>query len=119
MNATQGDPVAGTESHPNVRRDGARSAASPTRVLAIRAASITDLTGIPWTTIPYGTDEWKLLYRGRAAVEREFGRLKNECGLKPLRTRGIERVRIHADLTMLARLGQALGRTRHRVLNAA
>ena len=40
---------------------------------------------IPLTPIPYGTDEWKRLYRGRAAVEREFGRLKNEYGLTPLR----------------------------------
>jgi Transposase DDE domain len=67
---------------------------------------------IPLTAIPYGTDEWKRLYRGRAAVEREFGRLKHGYGLAPLRTRGIARVRIHADLTMLARLGQALSRTR-------
>jgi hypothetical protein len=52
------------------------------------------------------------LYKGRGAVEREFGRLKNEYGLAPLRTRGIDRVRIHADLTMLARLGQALSRAR-------
>jgi hypothetical protein len=51
-------------------------------------------------------------YKGRAAVEREFGRLKNEYGLAPLRTRGIDRVRIHDDLVMLARLGQALARTR-------
>ena len=67
---------------------------------------------IPLTPIPYGSDEWKRLYRGRAAVEREFGRLKNEYGLAPLRTRGIDRVRIHADLVMLARLGQALARAR-------
>jgi hypothetical protein len=45
-------------------------------------------------------------------VEREFGRLKNEYGLTPLRTRGIERVRLHADLVMLARLAQALSRAR-------
>jgi hypothetical protein len=67
---------------------------------------------IPLTAIPYGSDEWKRLYRGRSAVEREFGRLKNEFGLTPLRTRGIERVRLHADLVMLARLGQALTRAR-------
>jgi hypothetical protein len=36
---------------------------------------------IPLTPIPYGSDEWKRLYRGRAAVERDFGRLKNEYGL--------------------------------------
>jgi hypothetical protein len=67
---------------------------------------------IPLTAIPYGSNEWKRLYRRRAAVEREFGRLKNEYGLTPLRTRGIDRVRIHADLTMLARLSQALARAR-------
>lgn len=67
---------------------------------------------IPLTPIPYGTVEWKRLYKGRAAVEREFGRLKNEYGLAPLRTRGVARVRIHADLVMLARLGQALVRAR-------
>lgn len=58
---------------------------------------------IPLDCIPYGTDEWKRLYRGRAAVEREFGRLKNEYGLTPLRTRGLARVRLHADLVMIAR----------------
>ena len=67
---------------------------------------------IPLDRIPYGSDEWKCLYRGRAAVEREFGRLKNEYGLTPLRTRGLGRVRQHADLVMIARLGQALVRAR-------
>lgn len=41
------------------------------------------------------------LYRGRAAVEREFGRLKHDYGLAPLRVRGLERVALHADLTLL------------------
>ena len=67
---------------------------------------------IPLTPIPYGSDEWKRLYRGRSAVEREFGRLKHDYGLAPLRVRGIERVRLHADLIMLGRLGQALSRVR-------
>jgi hypothetical protein len=35
-------------------------------------------------------------YRGRGAVERTFGRLKNEYGLEPVRVRGIERVALHA-----------------------
>lgn len=52
------------------------------------------------------------LYRGRGAVERAFGRLKNEAGLAPLRVRGIERVRLHADLTILATLASALARAR-------
>ena len=50
--------------------------------------------------------------RGRAAVEREFGRLKNEWALLPLRVRGLERVRLHADLTILATLACALSRAR-------
>ena len=45
-------------------------------------------------------------------VEREFGRLKMDYGLSPLRARGIERVRLHADLTLLARFAQALSRAR-------
>ncbi len=38
--------------------------------------------------------------------------LKNDYGLAPLRVRGLERVQLHADLTMLARLSQALARAR-------
>ena len=38
--------------------------------------------------IPRETLRWHKLYRGRAAVEREFGRLKNEWSLLPLRVRG-------------------------------
>ncbi|MEI8104257.1 MAG: transposase [Actinomycetes bacterium] len=55
------------------------------------------------------TDEYKRLYRGRAAVEREFGRLKQHYGLV-LRVRGLRKVQLHADLVMLARLSQALSR---------
>lgn len=54
--------------------------------------------------IPRETLRFKSLYRNRGAVEREFGRLKNEWGLTPLRVRRIERVRLHADLTILAKL---------------
>jgi len=50
--------------------------------------------------------------QGRAAVEREFGRLKNDWALAPLRTRGLGRVRLHADLTILAKLSMALTRQR-------
>jgi hypothetical protein len=62
--------------------------------------------------IPRETLRWKGLYRCRASVEREFGRLKNEWSLTPLRARGIERVRLHADLTILAKLSCALARAR-------
>jgi hypothetical protein len=62
--------------------------------------------------IPRETKRWGDPYRGRASVEREFGRLKNEYGLAPLRVRGLERVALHADLVMLARMSQALSRAR-------
>jgi hypothetical protein len=62
--------------------------------------------------IPRESKRWGDLYAGRSAVEREFGRLKHECALLPLRVRGIDRVRLHADLTILAQLGTTLGRAR-------
>ena len=62
--------------------------------------------------IPRETKRWGDLYRGRAAIEREFGRLKHQYGLAPIRVRGLAKVQLHADLTMLARLSQALGRAR-------
>jgi hypothetical protein len=51
-------------------------------------------------------------YRGRSAVEREFGRLKHHYALAMLRVRGIERVRLHADLTIMGRLALELARAR-------
>lgn len=62
--------------------------------------------------VPRETKRWRDLYRGRASVEREFGRLKHHYGLAPLRVRGLAKVQLHADLTMLARLSQALARAR-------
>jgi IS5 family transposase len=62
--------------------------------------------------IPRETPRWRKLYRGRGAVEREFGRLKNEWALLPLRVRGLDRVALHADLTILATLACALARAR-------
>ena len=62
--------------------------------------------------IPRESKRWKAAYRKRAAVEREFGRLKNSWGLKPLRVRGLERVRLHADLTILTKLACTLSRAR-------
>jgi hypothetical protein len=40
--------------------------------------------------------------------------LKHDYGLAFLRVRGIERVRLHADLVILGRLAQALSETRQR-----
>lgn len=66
---------------------------------------------IPLTPIPHGSAEWKRLYRARASVEREFGRLKHDYGLTPLRVRSLERVRLHADLAIVGRLALALRRS--------
>jgi IS5 family transposase len=68
--------------------------------------------------IPRETLRWKGLYRGRASVERAFGRLKNEWSLAPLRVRRIERVRLHANLTILSQLTCVLNRERTAVLAA-
>lgn len=62
--------------------------------------------------IPHGTDRWKSLYRQRTAVEREFGRLKNDYCLTPLRVRRLPRVTLHANLTILAQLASAILTTR-------
>jgi Transposase DDE domain len=64
------------------------------------------------SSIPRKSDEWRSLYRRRSAVEREFGRLKHTYGLAFLRVRGVERVRLHADLTILGRLALALATAR-------
>jgi transposase len=66
----------------------------------------------PPTPIQRGTQKRADLYRRRTSVEREFGRLKHDYGLAFLRVRGIERVRLHADLTILARLALAVSRER-------
>lgn len=62
--------------------------------------------------VPRESKRWKAAYRKRAAVEREFGRLKHSWGLGPLRVRGLSRVRLHADLTILTKLACALARVR-------
>lgn len=62
--------------------------------------------------IPRKSETWRSLYRRRSSVEREFGRLKHHYGLAVLRVRGIERVRLHADLVMLGRLSLALTKAR-------
>ena len=64
------------------------------------------------TLIPRGTDRWKSLYHQRGAVEREFGHLKHEWAMLPLRVRRMVRVRLHVDLTILAQLASALLATR-------
>jgi transposase len=60
------------------------------------------------TLVPRSTPRWKKLYKARAAVEREFGRLKHEWALLPLRVRGLAKVKLHVDLTILTKLSCAL-----------
>jgi hypothetical protein len=40
-------------------------------------------------------------------LEREFGRLKTDWGLLPLRVRRLPRVTLHVNLTILAQLADA------------
>jgi hypothetical protein len=53
------------------------------------------------------TGRWRTLCTRRASVEGHFGRLKHQCSLPLLRVHGLERVRLHADLTILAKLACA------------
>jgi Transposase DDE domain/Transposase domain (DUF772) len=57
--------------------------------------------------IPRETQRFKNLYHQRGAVEREFGVLKHEWAMLPLRVRRLNRVQLHVDLTILARLADA------------
>jgi hypothetical protein len=68
--------------------------------------------------IPRETLRFKGLYRRRASVERGFGRLKNEWSLTPLRVRRLERVQLHADLTILSQLACSLNEGRSVALAA-
>jgi hypothetical protein len=61
----------------------------------------------PHPLLPRETDRFKALYHQRGVVEREFGVLKHQWALLPLRVRRIERVRLHVDLTILATLASA------------
>jgi hypothetical protein len=61
--------------------------------------------------IPRESKRFGDLYRGRGAVERAFGRLKNEAGL--------EEIALHADLCILATLASALARARARAVPLA
>ncbi len=55
---------------------------------------------------PRETARLRALYKQRGAVEREFGPLKHDRALAPLRVRGIERVQLHADPMILTALAK-------------
>lgn len=69
--------------------------------------------------IPRETKRYHDLYAQRGSVERAFARLKTEWGLTPLRVRGLARVQLHADLTILGQLSCALARSRTAALPLA
>jgi len=82
---------------------------------AIRCLSRATPPGHGRPAAPAGPARDAPLYRPlrrRAPVEREFGRLKYEWALSALRDRGAERVRLHADLTILVKLARHLARAR-------
>jgi hypothetical protein len=62
--------------------------------------------------VPRSTAWWGTLYRQRGSVEREFGVLKHQWAMLLLRVRRLPNVRLHVDLTILARLATALDNTR-------
>ncbi len=51
-------------------------------------------------------------YRQRGSVEHEFGALKHQWAMLPLRVRLLPKVRLHVDLTILTRLATALDKAR-------
>ncbi len=61
--------------------------------------------------VPRETPRWRKLYKGRGRRARVRA-AQERMGATPLRVRGIERVRLHADLTILAKLSCALAKAR-------
>lgn len=57
--------------------------------------------------VPRHTRLWGKLYAKRSAVEREFSLLKEQLLLDKVRVRGIERVKLHVNLSLLVRLLRA------------
>jgi hypothetical protein len=108
--------------HPRIYAECEERGCEP--VIPLRAAKANQvalplaLGGRLFPRIARHTQRFRDLYRGRAAVEREFGRLKHDYGLLPLRVRGLAKVQLHADLVILARLTQALSRARSLALAA-
>lgn len=108
------ETVAADKGYDNARVYGECEARGVEPVIPVRGAKKDQpilplaIGGRMFPRIVRGTDRFKNLYRRRVAVEREFGRLKHEHGLGTFKVRGKERVALHADLVMLARLSQAL-----------
>ena len=75
-----------------VRRDGLQAQANEVALphRGLPAQSLWRKASRLHPLIPRETKRWEDLYRGRASVEREFGRLKHDYSLTPLRVRGLD-----------------------------
>lgn len=56
----------------------------------------------------YCRKKFRDIYRNRSTVESEFGRLKCHYALSELKSRGLSRVSIHVDLSILSRIAMEL-----------
>ena len=65
------------------------------------------------TPVPRESARRRKLYRDRAGVERVRAPEVRMGGSWPCVSRGVERVRLHADLTLLFRLAVALAKARN------
>jgi Transposase DDE domain len=65
--------------------------------------------------IPRHSQRFRDLYHRRGQAEALFGSLKSYWGLTPIRVRGLGKVALHADLTILAKLATTLLRDREAV----
>ena len=64
------------------------SSCQPHSPADLEASDLPDVAVADHTLVPRESVRWSTFYRRRAAVERGFGRLKNEWALLPLRVRG-------------------------------
>ena len=118
--ATASCPRASTGSGPSrAPTSSARLRSGDAPRASARPASLWVKTDRLHPRFPRTTERSRKLYCSRGAVEREFRRVKREWAMLPLRVRGLDRVRLHADLTLLARLTIALARARARAVPLA
>ena len=98
--------------HLDLRRFGRRAGRSQVPLPGeCSHASVWIKAGRLHTLVPRGSLRWEAL-TGDVRPLSEFGTLKHRRALLPLRVRRIERVALHVDLTVLARLACALADAR-------
>jgi hypothetical protein len=112
----QPETVAMDKGYDNTRVHAECEARGVDPVIPLRGAK-SKQPALPLTTggrlfprIARHTERFRSLYRRRALIEKEFAHLKREHALAALRVRGLDRVQLHVDLTLLARLALTLNR---------